>query len=350
MCGTYFHDLSRSQVTAWIYSSERWKKFWRSVKIIRLQVYEKVLGTISRFMSPKMKLFVAKFRRILEVFALRGLWRNFWAHFHDLCVQNWSCFLRSSDAFWRFSPCEVYKKNSWRIITIFASKNEAVCCEVQTDFGSFLRASFIKKLCAHFLDFCVQKWSCLLLCSDGFGNCRFARFTKKVMGAFSRLMRPKTKLFLRSSDAFRKFSLCEVYKKKFMAHYLEFLRPKMKLFAVEFRRVLEVFALQNLWRKFLAHFHDLCVRKRSCLPWSSDVFWKFFTCKVHRKSSARIFTIHVSKYEALSCKVQTHFGSFHLAMYIKSVLGALSRFLCLKMKQFAVKFRRILEVFSVQAS
>jgi len=26
MSGTYFHDLSRSQVTAWIYSSERWKK------------------------------------------------------------------------------------------------------------------------------------------------------------------------------------------------------------------------------------------------------------------------------------------------------------------------------------
>jgi len=26
MCGTYFHDLSRSQVTEWIYSSKRWKK------------------------------------------------------------------------------------------------------------------------------------------------------------------------------------------------------------------------------------------------------------------------------------------------------------------------------------
>jgi len=26
MCTTYFHDISRSQVTAWIYSSEWWKK------------------------------------------------------------------------------------------------------------------------------------------------------------------------------------------------------------------------------------------------------------------------------------------------------------------------------------
>jgi len=62
-------------------------------------------------MRPKMKLFAVKFKCILEVFAWWGLWRKFWAHFHNLCVQKWSCFLRSLDAFWKFSPCEVYKRS-----------------------------------------------------------------------------------------------------------------------------------------------------------------------------------------------------------------------------------------------
>jgi len=44
---------------------------------------------------------------------------------------------------------------------IYVFKNEAVCCEVQTHFGSFHLSSFIKK----------------------------------VLGAFSRSMRPKMKLF-----------------------------------------------------------------------------------------------------------------------------------------------------------
>jgi len=74
------------------------------------------------------------------------------------------------------------------------SKKEAVCREVQTHFGSFRLASFIKK----------------------------------VLGAFSR-----------------------------------FMRPKMKLLAVEFRRILEGLCLQ---KKFWAQFHDFCVQRRSCLP------------------------------------------------------------------------------------
>jgi len=195
--------------------------------------------------GPKMKLFAVKFRRILEVFAWWGLWRKFWAHFHNLCVQKWSCFLRSLDAFWKFSPCEVYNKSSGRIITIFASTNEAVWHLVQTVFGSFLRASFIQKL----------------------------------------------------------------------------------------------------W----AYFHDLCVQKRSCLLLSSDAFWTFSACKVYRKSFGRIFMIYVSKNEVVSCDVQTHFGSFHLARYITKVLGALSLFLRLRKKLFAVKFRRVLDVFSMEA-
>jgi len=49
------------------------KKFRRSFEILRLQVCEKVLGAISRYMCPNTKLFALKFRRILENFALRGL-------------------------------------------------------------------------------------------------------------------------------------------------------------------------------------------------------------------------------------------------------------------------------------
>ena len=39
-----------------------------------------------------------------------------------------------------------------RIITIFASNTDAVYGEVQTDFGSFLHASFMKKFWAQFHD------------------------------------------------------------------------------------------------------------------------------------------------------------------------------------------------------
>ena len=162
----------------------------------------KVLCALSRFLRPQTKLFAMKFRRILDVFCLKGLQKNIWAHFHDLCVhvRKWSCFLRSSDAFrkfwpcegykescyhdfsvhkrsclpwssdafWKFSPFKLYKKSCGRNFQIYASKTEPVCREVQTHFGSFLSASFIKKFMAHYHDFCVQQRSCLQWCSDAF--------------------------------------------------------------------------------------------------------------------------------------------------------------------------------------
>jgi len=72
---------------------------------------EKVLAAFSRFVRPKPKLFAVKFRRILT-----------------------------------FSPGMLYIKCSGRIFTICASKNEAICCEVQTHFGSSLSASFTEKV------------------------------------------------------------------------------------------------------------------------------------------------------------------------------------------------------------
>jgi len=59
-----------------------------------------------------------------------------------------------------------------------------------------------------------------------FGSFRYASFMKNFLGAFSR-----------------------------------FLRAKPKLFAVKFRRVLKVLSLQGLQKKFLAQFHDICVKK-----------------------------------------------------------------------------------------
>jgi len=134
-------------------------------------------------------------------------------------------------------------KNSGRILSIFASKNEAVCCSLQTPFGSF----------------------------------RPMRFMKKVLDAFSRFMRPKTKLF-----------------------------------SVKFRRILEVFGLQGLQKKFWAQFHGLCVQKRSCFPWSSDAFSKFSASKVQRKSFGRNFTIYVSRKQ-----------TFLTSTFCKNVLGML---------------------------
>ena len=187
-----------------------------------------------------MKLFAVKFRRILEVLCLQGLQKNFWAHFHDLCVQKWSCFLRSSDAFRKFSLCEVYKKLLGTLSRLFAMEFRRIlevhCLQVLQ-----------KRFWAHIHDFCFQKWSCLPW----------------------------------SSDAFWKFVLYEEYKK--------------------------------IW----AHFHDLFVHKRSCLPWSSDVFLKFFACKFCRKGSGRIVMIYVSKNEAICCEVHTDFGSFVHESFMK---------------------------------
>jgi len=67
MCGPYFHDLSRSQVAARIYSSERWKNVLTHFGSSPLPTLgEEVLGAFSRFMHPKTKMFPVKFRRTSE--------------------------------------------------------------------------------------------------------------------------------------------------------------------------------------------------------------------------------------------------------------------------------------------
>jgi len=208
---------------------------------------------------------------------MQALQKMLWVHFSNFLVQKRSGLLWSPDAFWKFSSCKVYRKRSGRIFSIFASKNETVCCEVPTHCGSF----------------------------------RVACYIQNVLGAFSRFVRPKTKLI-----------------------------------AVKFRRILEILWLQVLQKKFWAQFLDLFVLKRSYLLWSSGAFWKFSLCEFYEKRSGCIFSIFACKNEAVCREVQTRFESSQPARFTEKVLGAISRYMCEKMKLFAVKFRRILEVSS----
>jgi len=73
-------------------------------------------------MRPKTKLFAVKFRRISKFFCQQVLQKKF------------GCIFPS-----------------------YASKNEAVCCEVQKHFRSFRLSSFIKEVVGAFSDLCVQK-------------------------------------------------------------------------------------------------------------------------------------------------------------------------------------------------
>jgi len=66
------------------------------------------------------------------------------------------------------------------------------------------------------------------------------------------------------------------------------------------------------------------------------------------KCSGRIFTIFASKNKVVCREVQTHFGNFLPASFKETVLGAIPRFMCLRPKRFAVKFRCILEVLFLQ--
>jgi len=72
------------------------------------------------------------------------------------------------------------------------------------------------------------------------------------------------------------------------------------------------------------------------------------TLQLKNKCSGRIFKIFVSKNEGISHEVQMHFGSYLPASFSEKVLGAISRFVRPKTKQFAVKFRRILKVLCLQ--
>jgi len=95
---------------------------------------------------------------------------------------------------------------------IFSSKNEGICREVQTHFGSSLPANF----------------------------------TEKALGAISRVVRPKTKRFAVKFRRILEVLCLARFIKKVLDAFSRFFRPKVKLFAVGFTRILDVLRLQGL--------------------------------------------------------------------------------------------------------
>ena len=81
------------------------------------------------------------------------------------------------------------------------------------------------------------------------------------MGAFSRFLRPKMKLFAVDSDAFWKLWLCQVYEEGF-GRIFTIYASKSKRFAVELRRIFEVLRLQGSKKIFWVHFNDLCPKTK----------------------------------------------------------------------------------------
>jgi len=252
MYGTYFHDWSRCQF--WVHfldfcvQNQRYFP-WSSTHFgssLPALFTEKVLGAISRVVHPKTKRFAVKFRRILEVLPCNVYKKS--------SGRIFSIFASKSEAVCRWvqmhSGCSLLAmltvKSSGHNFTIYVSKNEAVCCWVQTHFGSFCLASLIKKFWMHLLDFCVQNEGVRCEAQTHFGSSLPARFTEKSSG----------------------------------------------------------------------HNVMICVQKRSSFLWNSGASWTFLPCKGHRKSSGRIVSIFSSKNDAVCCEVQTHFWGFCLACFI----------------------------------
>ena len=285
-------------------------KFRRVSEDFRLQDLQKVLGAISRFMCPKTKLFPVKFRRNSEVFYLQVLQKMLQALYHDFCIQKPSSlpWVQTYFGSFRFAKC---MKISGRICMIYTSRNEVVWHEVQTYFWSCMPVRFTESFGRNFTIYASKNEAVSLEIQTHFRSFLPARFAEKVLGAISWFMHPKTKLFpvkfRRISKVFRLQDL-----QKVLGEIPRFMCPRRKLFEVKFRIFWTLYACK-VYRKFWVQFHDLCVQKQSCLLWSSDAFWKF-----------------------------------SLGRFTDKVLGALSRFMCPKMKLFPAKFRLILDVFTLR--
>ena len=235
---------------------------------VHLAINKRSSGYIFSIFASENKAVCMKFRLIFDVFALHALYKMFWAHFHDVCVQKRSDLRWSSDWFWKFSSCKFHSKSCGHNFSICASRNEAVFCEVQTHFESTLPASFTEKLLgtiprflrpktklfavkfmrilvglclqvlqktcwAQFLGFCVQKRSCLLW----------------------------------NSDAFWKFSACKLYRKSYARNSSVFVL-KTEAACCEVQTHFGSVPLARLIKKLWAHFHDLCVTQTNILDFN----------------------------------------------------------------------------------
>ena len=194
MYGTYFHNWSCSQDTSY-------RKFRRILGILHLQGLQRSSGRIFPIFASQIKAVRHEVQMHFLSYPPPKFTKLFWAHFWDFhfaskrkkfcahflyfCVQKWRYFQWSSDAFWKFSACTFYRKTSWRNFTSYASKTEAVCCDVQTHLGSPLPCKVCKKSSGRIITIYVS-------INEGIsrevqmhlGSFRLARFTQKVLGAF----------------------------------------------------------------------------------------------------------------------------------------------------------------------
>jgi len=153
-------------------------------------------------------------------------------------------------------------------------------------FGSFLHASFIKKVLGAFFQFLVQKWSCLPW----------------------------------SSDAFQTFSPCKVYTKSCSRNSTVY-AYKNEAVCRDVQAHFGSFLLARFTENVLRTFSRFLLPKQSCFVWSSDAFLTFSPCMLYIKCSGRIFTIYASKNEAVCCEVQAHFLSSFLASFNRKSSG-----------------------------
>ena len=171
---------------------------------------EKVEGAILQFVRPKTKLSAVKFRRILEV----------------LCLQ-------------------VLKKICRRDSTIYASKNETVCCEVQTLFGSSLPASFTESAGRN-STICASKNEAV--CREiqtHSGSSLPASFTESS-GRNSTICASKNETVCCEVQTHFGSSPPPRFTEKFLDKFLRFMCPKTKVFAVKFRPILQAHPLARL--------------------------------------------------------------------------------------------------------
>ena len=109
--------------------------------------------------------------------ALAFFRRNFlhWRKFHKTQFQYF--FKDVRDIFWRLKP------------------HSGHSIESSDTFWKFFTCKVYKKFWAHFPNFCVSKQSSLPWSSDAFFELSTFKVYKNVLGAFSRFLRAKTKLF-----------------------------------------------------------------------------------------------------------------------------------------------------------
>ena len=214
MYGTYFHDWSRSKVTAN-------RKFRRKLGIFRLQGLWRSSGRIDPIFASQNKAVCHEVHVHFLSYPPPNFTKLFWAHFHDFCVQKRSCLPWNPDAFSSFSLCKqkkkVWQKSSGRNYTSCASKNEAVCYEVQTNFGGPLPCKVYKNSSGRILSILSSKSDAVCRWVQMHSGCSLlARFTVKSSGRnfmIYDLCVQKRSGLLMSSDAFWKLSPFKLYKK-----------------------------------------------------------------------------------------------------------------------------------------